>query len=376
MAQLKSSNVLGNLAVTGGILASNIDITGLLKTDKIQSATADGVIELGAFKYLVTGTPSNPKFLIADGTTGAVSVDSIENYTTKIIYGTCGTASGTQIKEVTLEDATYIPKTGDILIINFTANNSASDPQLNVNGTGEKPISWNGSTASIYGAGRYSGAYVTYRFDGTNYVFLSISYDSDTQTGFLVNPTQTNKFFAIPFTNVPGLISSTPSTPGFSSPTQSLHFNPANGCFATRGILYKVPQSVAPSVSASSINGVPLIGLDGFAFITSRVATTSASSSNLPGTITEGSYYPRTSIEKQSFGGFSYSGYGSLIYADNFWGSFCRRITQREYLPITAGDGITLSVVDGAEVTIDGTSYTPKLLQINLSLTNAEDSSF
>jgi hypothetical protein len=69
-------------------------------------------------------------------------------------------------------------------MVKFTATNTAAAPTLNVNGTGAKAIYYNDaivtSSSSTYGG--YADRVTTYAYDGTNWVWLSNSYDANSDT--------------------------------------------------------------------------------------------------------------------------------------------------------------------------------------------------
>ena len=94
-----------------------------------------------------------------------------------INYGTCSTAAGTAAKTVSCSNFTLV--TGAEITVKFTVTNTASNPTLNVNGTGAKPIYYRGSAIS---AG-YLAANRTYsfRYNGTQYDLVG---DIDTNTTY------------------------------------------------------------------------------------------------------------------------------------------------------------------------------------------------
>ena len=90
-------------------------------------------------------------------------------------YGTCSTDAGTAAKTVTL--ANFVLATGAEVTVRFTVTNTASNPTLNVNGTGAKAIQYRNAAIP---AG-YLAANRTYRFvyDGSSYELVG---DVDTNT--------------------------------------------------------------------------------------------------------------------------------------------------------------------------------------------------
>jgi hypothetical protein len=112
---------------------------------------------------------------------------------TNVAYGTCDTAAATAAKVVTLSGNTQWKLTnGAIIMVKFTNSNSASSVTLNVNSTGAYPIWY--SDAEYTGAGTaytgYAGRVITYMFNGTHWVWVSGSYDANTQSN--TNSTDTS----------------------------------------------------------------------------------------------------------------------------------------------------------------------------------------
>jgi hypothetical protein len=88
-------------------------------------------------------------------------------------YCTCATAKGTAAKVAYLqgvESNTFTLMTGITVHVKFTYENTASNPTLNVNGTGAKPIMRYGTTAASTSANTSwrAGAVVPLTYDGTN----------------------------------------------------------------------------------------------------------------------------------------------------------------------------------------------------------------
>lgn len=96
-------------------------------------------------------------------------------------YGTCSTAAATAAKVASIPGEFKL-SVGTLITIKFTNTNTASNPTLNVNGTGAKSIYY--STAIITtGSLSYAGSanrVITYLYDGTKWVFVSWGVDSNT----------------------------------------------------------------------------------------------------------------------------------------------------------------------------------------------------
>jgi hypothetical protein len=105
---------------------------------------------------------------------------------TNISYGTCSTAAGTAQKEVTFTTAEnkWTLSIGAVICVLFTNTNTASNPTLNVNGTGAKPIYYNNKkiTTSSKEYGGYKDRLITYVYDGYYFRFVSWDYDANTKS--------------------------------------------------------------------------------------------------------------------------------------------------------------------------------------------------
>ena len=107
---------------------------------------------------------------------------SIYSKDATIAYGTCDTAAGTAAKVATINDPSWVLKTGNIIMIKFSATNSASNVTLNVNGTGTKQIAYSnnrpytGNSNMIAG---YANRSLVYMYDGTYWVWISGGYDAN-----------------------------------------------------------------------------------------------------------------------------------------------------------------------------------------------------
>ena len=103
---------------------------------------------------------------------------------TNISYGTCSTAADVVEKVVSLTGNTqWSLAVGSLITVKFDNTNTATAPTLNVNGTGAYPIWYNNAeytSASSYGG--YANRPMLYQFNGTHWVFISWSYDTNSDT--------------------------------------------------------------------------------------------------------------------------------------------------------------------------------------------------
>lgn len=129
---------------------------------------------------------------------GNVEYD-IHAATSNIAYATCSTAADVATKIISIvENENWSLTTGSIIMVSFANTNTASNVKLNVNNTGEYPIWYNNaeytSTGNAYTG--YAGRVTTYMFNGTHWVWISNSYDANTQSN--TNSTDTNsKIFLV-----------------------------------------------------------------------------------------------------------------------------------------------------------------------------------
>lgn len=131
--------------------------------------------------YLNSGVPTACSYTL--GT--SVPSNAVFTDESNVGYGACSTAAATAAKVVTLssnDKFALVP--GAVVTVKFTYTNTASNPTLNVNGTGAKSIWFNTAaitTSNLSYAG-YASRYITYVYDGTYWVFRSWGYDANTTT--------------------------------------------------------------------------------------------------------------------------------------------------------------------------------------------------
>ena len=145
--------------------------------------------------YFSNGVPVKTTYTLgASVPSGAKFTD-----TYNIAYATCDTEAGTATKVVdVVGNDDWELTTGSIIMVKFSITNSASNVKLNVDGTGAYPIWYNNaeytSTGTAYTG--YAGRVTTYAFNGTHWVWISNSYDANTQSN--TNSTDTSsKIFLV-----------------------------------------------------------------------------------------------------------------------------------------------------------------------------------
>ena len=155
------TSILGSVSATGSSFSySNLELCNLDSEasydfhlqirDELNSLTSldlyfvvsQGTPLVALRKKMVgINTPSPETALHVVGDTrieGTLTPDEIDYPFDKPYFGTCSTAEATQVKVVNCPG--FELKTGSRIAVQFTYGNSASQPKLNVNGTGDKFI--------------------------------------------------------------------------------------------------------------------------------------------------------------------------------------------------------------------------------------------
>lgn len=126
--------------------------------------------------------PSNTEYwqIMAQGT---ASASVAGNY-----YAECDTSASTPAKVITVPATEYfVLQVGDIVNVKFTYTNTATNPTLNINNTGNKPIVYDTSavTTDNLWAGGEAGRITSFMYDGTNWVWISHDVDTNTLSDLL-----------------------------------------------------------------------------------------------------------------------------------------------------------------------------------------------
>ena len=125
-----------------------------------------------------------------------VNVDNDLNYTScsstrstrykfqsNVIYGECSTAAGTAAKAVTLITGhNFELSKGVQAVIKFTNTNTATNPTLNINNSGAKPLMFNGAAATNIEA----NSIYTVVYDGTNWNIVTTAFPDTINTARVV----------------------------------------------------------------------------------------------------------------------------------------------------------------------------------------------
>lgn len=132
-------------------------------------------------------TPTNTTYSVAttsaDGLMSKTDKTKLDN--TNVAYGTCSTAAATAAKVITVSGNTnWTLKPGATITVKFTNTNTAQNPTFNVNNTGAKKVWYNTEviTKSNLGYAGYANRIMNFIYDGTQYVFIGWSVDSNSDT--------------------------------------------------------------------------------------------------------------------------------------------------------------------------------------------------
>lgn len=171
------SNAERNIVV--GIQKNGTDVTVDSSTRKVNITVPTKTSDITNDSGFVTSSATVAK---ANQLTNTRKIDGVNfNGTADVThYGTCSTAAATQLKDVSVQGFNLV--TGARVTVKFTVTNTATNPTLNVNGTGAKSIKYRGTAI----AAGYLAANRVYEFiyDGTDYLFMGdINTDSNTTYG-------------------------------------------------------------------------------------------------------------------------------------------------------------------------------------------------
>ena len=135
--------------------------------------------------YTASEVGALPDSTVIPSKTSDLTNDSGYVTGSKIYVGTCTTAAATNPKICTVEtfptDSNGKPLLGTTIAVKFSYTNSGtSNRGLNVNGTGSASVWYNTGVTTSNNYYGYAGRYITYMWDGTNWVFLTWGYDTNT----------------------------------------------------------------------------------------------------------------------------------------------------------------------------------------------------
>ena len=182
----------GTSATAVGATASAGSASTVSRSDHTHSLSKSAVTTALGYTPPTTNTTYSAATTSADGLMSAADKAKLD--ASNVAYGTCATAAATAAKAITLSgNDNWKLTVGAIIMVSFTNSNTAESVTLNVNNTGAYPIWYNNaeytSTGSAYTG--YADRVTTYMFNGTHWVWVSNSYDANTQSN--TNSTNTDK---------------------------------------------------------------------------------------------------------------------------------------------------------------------------------------
>lgn len=161
-----------------------------------MSASAGRVLIIPKGDYSASVTYGNLDMVYYGGKTYVCKKTSLNNLPTNTeywqlmvegvagsYYGTCSTAAATAEKAVTVSaDQHFALFKGATITVKFTNTNTATNPTINVNGTGAASVVYGSGvittgTLSYAGTANYS---MTYVYDGTHWCWVSSGADANT----------------------------------------------------------------------------------------------------------------------------------------------------------------------------------------------------
>ncbi len=146
-----------------------------------------------------------------------------------VIYGTCTTSGSYAQKQINVVEPAsgWVLQTGTILYVKFTSTNTTDNPTLKLGTMEPKSVYYDGSvitTTNLSYAG-YANRIISYMYDGTRFVFVGWSYDSNTDTKVTqVAPSSTNTDFPL---ILAGNSNTTNSYTGSVNKAKDLTYNPS-----------------------------------------------------------------------------------------------------------------------------------------------------
>lgn len=179
------------------VAGSNVTLTPDATNDKVTIAATQSVTSVAGKTGAVTLDKSDVGLGNVDNTadanknvasaaklTTARSVDGVSFDGTARIhhYATCSSVTNSTTKVATIADNTFTLEVGAVVFVKFTYQNTASEPKLNVNNTGEKTIIRYGTSKPgiTVKTAWYDGAIVGFVYDGTNWVIIGWQDNTDT----------------------------------------------------------------------------------------------------------------------------------------------------------------------------------------------------
>lgn len=229
----------------GGNAPSWINATNSNTASTIVKRDSSGNFSAGTITAALSGNATTATTLATSRTIDGINFNGSTNI---VHYGTCSTAAATVAKTVAVSG--FVLEVGATATVKFSYTNSASNPTLNVNSTGAKPIYYNG--AAITAAYLVANRVYTFVYDGTNYLVVG---DIDTNSD-----SQSIKYHTTTANNYPILFNY--ATTGTSSNhynydryNTSLHINPSTGALTAPVFVTSNYGTADPNTSGAQTSG-------------------------------------------------------------------------------------------------------------------------
>lgn len=216
---------------SGFTLATGAVITVLFTyasslSSPLLNVNSTGAKSIEAGSDVVTWSANSFKTFRYNGTQWvAIKTNTVSN------YGVCSTASDTAAKAVTISGRSFKLEQGARVIVKFTYGNTASNPTLNVNGTGAKSII-RYSSISPGNSGFDSwvnGNILEFVYDGIYWVWIGYQYyaGASSYVGILGNSSSSN--YPLVFTSsVNSSTTDRVSKNLYTDTANSLYYNPSS----------------------------------------------------------------------------------------------------------------------------------------------------
>ena len=282
-----------------------------------------------------SGNAETASELATARTIDGMSFDGTGNITH---YGTCGTASATTAKVVTLSG--FELATGSRIAVKFTYSNTASNPTLNVNGTGAKAICYRGATAVSASSNYYrwqANDIIEFIYDGTNWVMVGW---------------QTYSYYAYSATSS---TSATYATSLRYSSTNVLTADSTTTLYSAADILPST--NLGSSLGAGSYRwnylyckyiGNPSYYVD-YAYITNMYGTASQATSDADGNIIASTYLRSISVGSSSTTFTTYTAAGTTSSASGYSYNTTLTLTKNSTSTVSL-TGLVANIIAGTGV--------------------------
>lgn len=193
--KIKNAFVPTSRTVNGHALSSDVTVTasdiGVESGAEVNVQADWNVTDTSSDAY-IKNKPTIPAGSVVDSALSTTSENAVQNKVItnalggkavgngRIFYGTCSTAASTAEKAVSCSDYDALTS-GDVVIVNFTNANTASNPTLKVNGKTAKSIKqvYGGTTANLNNNSSVRGTSV-FVYDGTYWIIQGV----DTNTTY------------------------------------------------------------------------------------------------------------------------------------------------------------------------------------------------